>query len=155
MATTVVLVLEGVLAGRDDEVELTQSQLDPVGHLLYASFGRSRLLLATRLDRRFVDHWCRLNMLNQHAGIVPLDDKLIQRMMASGDKPELYIDHDGQRCAVAIRSGVNSLLFTRPLYATVTPGASSLPGLQRPWADAVRESQAQRAKRRVPVPDDE
>lgn len=152
MAHTVVMVLEGVLAGRDDEAELTQTQLDPTGHLMYASFSRSRLLLATRQDRRFVDHWCRLNLLNQHAGIVMLDDKLIQRMRASGDTPDLYIDHDGQRCGAAIRAGVNSLLFTRPVMVRAGAKPTSLPPLQRTWAQAVRESQASRQR---PVLDDD
>lgn len=152
-ASTVVLVLEGILAGRDDDVDLTQAQLDPVGHLMYASFGRSRLLLATALDRRFVDHWCRLNGLTVHSAVWALDERIITRMRAAGETPELYIDHHGERAAAALRNGVQTMLFTRPLYARAGH-RPDLAQLQRPWAEMVRESQAQRAARGRVVMDD-
>lgn len=149
------MALEGVLAGRDDDIELSQAQLEPAGHLLYASLARTRLVLATRQERRLVDHWCRLNGLQSHASIVFLDDRTIQRARGAGEVIDLYIDHDGARTASALRNGVPILLFSRPLYARASH-RPDLPQLQRPWAEVVAESQAQReARARVTVPADD
>lgn len=154
-ANTVVISLEGVLAGKDDDVELTQCQLDPVGHLLYASLARSRVVLATRQERRLVDHWCRLNGLNAHAAVTALDERTVLRLRGAGEVIDLYIDHDGDRAAAALKNGVPVMLFSRPLYARASH-RPDLPPLQRPWAEVVREAQAQRAARaRVSVPDDD
>lgn len=153
MASTVIMALEGVLAGRDDDIDLAQTQLDPVGHLLYASLGRSRLLLATRLERRLVEHWCRINGLVVHDGIVPLDDRTVLRARGAGETVDLYIDHDGDRAAASLRNGCATMLFSRPLYARASH-RPDLPQLKRPWAQVVRESQAQRAARR-PAPVEE
>lgn len=155
MANTVIMALEGVLAGKDDDIELTQTQLDPVGHLLYASLARSRLVLATKQERRLVDHWCRLNGLQSHSGITFLDDRTIMRARSAGEVVDLYIDHDGDRAAAALRNGVTTIVFSRPLYARAGH-RPDLPQLRRPWAEVVRESQAQReARARVSVPDDD
>ncbi len=153
-AHTVVMVLEGILAGRDDDVELTQTQLDPLGHLLYASLSRSRVVLATKLDRRFVEHWCRLNNLATHASITSLDDRTVLRLRAAGEAVDLYIDHDGERAATALRNGVPTMLFTRPLYARAGH-RPDLAQLQRPWAEIVQESQAQRAAMAAARADDD
>lgn len=150
MASTIVIALEGVLAGKDDDIELTQTQLDPVGHLLYASLGRSRLVLATKQERRFVDHWCRLNGLSAHAMITMLDDHTVQRLRGAGEVIDLYIDHDGDRAAAALKNGVPVMLFSRPLYARASH-RPDLPPLQRPWAEVVREAQTQRAARARPI----
>lgn len=144
---TVIIALEGVLAGQDDDAELSTTQINPVGQLLYASLARvSRLVLATNLERRFVDHWCRIQGLSAHQGLSLLDDKTIQRARAAGEVIDLYIDHSGDRCAAALRHGVPVLVFSRPLYARAGH-RPDLPQLKRPWADVVRESQAQRAAR--------
>lgn len=153
MASTIIMALEGVLAGRDDDVDLAQTQLDPVGHLLYASFARSRLLLATVLERRLVDHWCRINGLTTHQQLIRLDERTILSARGAGETVDLYIDHNGDRAAAALRNGVAAMVFTRPLYARASH-RPDLPQLRRPWDQVVRESQAQRAARKPVLSDD-
>lgn len=155
-ASTVVLALEGVLAGDDDDVELSQASLNPVGGLLYNSFGRtSRLVLATNLERRLVDHWCRINGLSLHAAIERLDDRTVRRLRAAGEVLDLYIDSNEERTAQALRSGVPTLFLAKPLYARAghRPDLGTPP--LRPWRQIVAEAGAQRAARALPVPEDD
>lgn len=154
---TIVLALEGVLAGRDDDVDLAQTQLEPLGHTLYASLSKhNRLILATNLERRLVDHWCRINGLTTHQGVDRLDQRVVRRLRAAGFSPELYIDADGERTAAALRDGVPVMLYTRPLYARVgfRPDITTT-GLQKNWGQIVAESTAQRAARALPAPADD
>lgn len=153
---TIVMALEGVLAGREDDIDLAQEQLDPVGFVLYAGMSRhNRVILATRLERRLVDHWCRINGLATHQGVDPLDDRTIRRLRAAGFSPDLYIDAHPERAATALRNGVPTMLFTRPLYARAghRPDMDTT-SLQKPWNQIVKESRAQRAARAIPVPED-
>jgi hypothetical protein len=148
---TVVLPLEGVLAGRDDDIDLTTEGLNPLGHALYLGLARvSRLVLATKLDRRFVDHWCRVHFIAAHQAVTPLDSKLVQRLRAAGENLELYVDHDAERAANVLQQGVPTMLFTRPLYARAGH-RPDLPQLQKPWAAIVAESRAQHVARAQPV----
>ena len=155
-SATVVIALEGVLAGKDDDVNLAQSQLEPTGHVLYACMAKAgRLVLASNIDRRLVDHWCAINGLTGHAAFTSLDDRIVRRLRAAGEAPTLYIDANPDRAAAALRDGVATMLFARPLYAR----QSHRPDLGQPsrqWAQIVAESQAQRAARNTPVlsPDD-
>lgn len=154
---TIVMALEGVLVGRDDDIDLVQEQLDPVGFTLYAGLSRhNRVILATKQDRRMVDHWCRLNGLSTHQGIDPLDDHTVRRLRAAGFTPELYIDANPERAAAALRNGVQTMMFTRPLYSRVShrPDMDTT-ALQKPWGQIVAESKAQRAARALPLPDEE
>lgn len=155
VSTTVVLALEGVLAGKDDDVVLTQTQLESTGHVLYACMARAgRLVLATNLDRRLVDHWCSINGLTGHSAITALDDRVVRRLRAAGEAPTLYIDANPERAAAALRDGVATMLFAQPLYAR----QSHRPDLGQPsrqWATIVAESQAQRAARARPVLQDD
>ena len=149
---TIAMVIEGVLAGRDDDVELSQSLCEPLGQSLYVAFARSaRLILLTALERRLADHWLRMNSLQQHAGIYPLDERAIRRLRAAGETPDLYVDHFSERVAEAVREGVPTMLFVRPLYARAGFQRTDLPGLQRPWAAVVGEQAAQREQRARPV----
>jgi hypothetical protein len=151
------MALEGVLAGRDDDVELVQEQLDPVGSILYASLSRhNRVILATRQERRLVDHWCRINGLVAHQGVEPLGDSTVRRLRAAGFSPDLYIDANPERAATALKHGVPVMLFTRPLYSRAGHRPDIVTtGLQKPWAQVVAESQAQRAARALPVHGDD
>lgn len=155
---TVVMALEGVLAGRDDDVELAEVGLEDTGRLLYASLARAgRLVLATRIDRRLVDHWCRLHGLSAHQGFTGLDDRTVSRMRAAGEVVDLYIDADGDRAAAALRHGVPTMLFTRPLYARAghRPDLARSLTKPRPWATVVAEARAQQSARTIPITQEE
>lgn len=152
---TVVLTLEGVLGGKDDDVDLTTTSLDPLGHALYIGLSKvSRLVIASAVERRFVEHWLRLNYLSSHQAVTALDDRLVARLRAGGENVELVIDANAERAAASLRNGVPTMLFTRPLYARAGH-RPDLPQLQRPWAEVVAESQRQRAARALPVPSDD
>lgn len=151
MATeTIVLALEGVLAGRDDDVDLASTMLDPVGSLLYSGLAASsRLILATSLDRRMVAHWCRTVGLAAHLDTTALDTKVVGRLRAGGDNPILYIDSNPERVAAAMRDGVPSMLFSRPLFARAGH-RPDLVGerLPRPWSEITHEASTQQAVRK-------
>ena len=154
-ALTIAMVVEGVLAGRDDDCELAQAMCEPLGQSLYTSFARTaRLVLLTTFERRLADHWLRMNGLQLHAGVYPLDGGTIRRLRAAGETPDLYVDHDSERGAAAVREGVPTMLLVRPLYARAGFHRAELPGLQRPWAAAIGEQAAQREQRARPVFDD-
>lgn len=146
-SSTVVIALEGVLCGKDDHAQLTQEPLQPLAHLLYASFARtSRLVLATNNDRLLVEHWCRQFGLGSHQSLTPLDERTVLRLRAGGDNVELYIDSNADRAAAAVRNGVATMLFQAPLFAR----AGHRPDIvqrTKPWAQVVEESRAQRAAR--------
>lgn len=154
--SAIVIALEGVLAGRPDEdVDLLHSQLEPTGALLYGSLARAgKLVLATNQPRRLVDHWCRTNGVHGYSSVVPLNERAVIALRAGGENVTLYIDADPARAAAALRNGVPTLLFSRPLYARASH-RPDLPQLKRPWAELVAESKAQRSARSVSVPDDE
>lgn len=151
MTGTTVLALEGVLAGRYDEpVDLTQSTLELSGATLYGALATtSKVVLATNLDRRLVAHWCRSNGLTQHTTTVALDGRTVTALRAGGENVVLYVDADPERVAAALRAGVVTMLYARPLYArgTVPSHSQSI----RPWAELVAESRAQRAARVSPL----
>lgn len=157
MAMTIVMALEGVLAGRSDDIDLTQEQVDPMALVLYNGLSRfNKVLLATNYERPKVDHWCRIYGLTLHQGVDRLDERTVRRLRAAGFAPDLYIDHDGARVAAALREGVATMLHTRPLYAR--PGHRPdlvTTGLQKNWGQIVAESQAQRSARALPQLDDE
>jgi len=147
------MAVEGVLAGRDDDVELNATGIDHDALRLYAGLASTgRLVLATKLDPRLVDHWCRINGLGKHQHIVPLDSRTVTRARSSGDDLTLYIDHDGDRVAAALQQGVPTLLFSKPLYAR-QGHRPDLPQLRRPFAAVLSEARAQREARALPVID--
>lgn len=150
MATeTVVLCLEGVLAGTDDTVNLAQTMLDPTGALLYTGLAQSsRLILATALDRRMVGHWCRTVGLTAHMDTCGLDTKTIGRLRSGGDNPTLYIDANQERVAAALQDGVASMLFTRSLFARASHRPDLVGSrLPRPWNQIQNEFRAQEVAR--------
>ena len=74
----------------------------------------------------------------------------MRRLRAAGETPTLFIDANPYRAAAALRDGVATMLFARPLYAR----QSHRPDLGQPsrqWAEIIAESQAQRAARQRPV----
>ena len=147
---TAVIALEGVLAGRDDRVNLAQTMLDPTGAMLYTGLASStRLILATAVDRRMAQHWCRTQGLTGHMDLTALNSGTIGRMRASGDNPLIYIDADPERVAAALRDGVPSLLFTRPMFARAAH-RPDLAGerLPREWEKITGEKQRQSIARR-------
>lgn len=152
VSTTTVIALEGVLAGRPEElVDLTQTPLEATGFGLYVALGTtSKLVLATNLDRRLVAHWCRVNGLTAHSTTISLDERAVIQLRANGENVGLYVDSDAERAATALRNGVPTLLFTRPLFARAG-FRPDLPQLQKPWAQLVAESKAQRAARVSPL----
>lgn len=148
---TVVIALEGVLAIGDD---LINAQVDDAAKLVYATFAaRSRLLLATTMERRLVEHWCRLQGMTHHQGLTALDERVVGRLRAAGEVVDLYIDSDGDRAAAALRHGVPTMLFSRPLYARAShrPDLARTLTKPRPWAQVVAESRAQREARTIPL----
>lgn len=148
-AETVVIALEGVLAGRDDDVDLTRTMLDPVGRALYNGLANSsRLILATAIPRRLVTHWCRTVGLAAHLDVTALDEGVVGRLRTGGDNPTLYIDTSQDRCAAAIRDGVPALLYTRPLFARASHRPDLVGArLPRPWGEITNEEQSQRKAR--------
>lgn len=155
---TVVIALEGVLAVGGDDMDLVNAQVDDAGRLLYATFAaRARLLLATRQERRLVDHWCRLQGMTHHQGLVALDDRVVGRLRAAGEVLDLYIDADGDRAAAALRHGVPTLLFSRPLFARMghRPDLARTLTKPRPWATLVAEARAQREAKTIPLTEEE
>lgn len=150
MATeTVVLCLEGVLAGTNDTINLAQTMLDPTGLLLYTGLAQSsRLILATALDRRMVAHWCRSVGLTAHMDTCGLDTKVIGRLRSGGDNPTLYIDANQERVAAALQDGVTALLFTRSLFARASHRPDLVGSrLPRPWHQIQNEYRAQEVAR--------
>jgi hypothetical protein len=147
---TAVVALEGVLAGRDDAVNLSQTALDPTGGMMYAGLAAStRLVVATAVDRRLAQHWCRIQGLTGHMDLTALDERTIKRMRASGDNPRLYIDANPDRVAAALRDGVPALLFSRPMFARADHRADlSGERLPKEWAEVTREQKAQQRARR-------
>jgi hypothetical protein len=147
---TAVVALEGVLAGRDDAVNLSQTALDPTGGMMYAGLAAStRLVVATAVDRRLAQHWCRVQGLTAHIDLTALDERIISRMRASGDSPMLYVDANPDRVAAALRDGVPAMLFSRPMFARAEHRAD-LTGdrLPKEWAEITAEHQAQQSARR-------
>lgn len=143
------MALEGVLAGQDSDVDLLRSPLHGDALQLYAAFAQlGKLVVATNLEQRLVRHWCRLNGLTRHTTLVPLSERTVTSLRAHGEVVSLYVDNDPERTAAALRNGVPTLLYARPLYAR----AGHRPDLVRrhqakPWAELVAESQAQRTAR--------
>ncbi len=114
---------------------------------LYAALSLlGKLVVATGLEPRLVRHWCRLNGLTKHTTLVPLTERTVTALRAHGEVVTLYVDSDPERTAAALRNGVPTLLYTRPLYARASH-RPDLPQLQRPWAEVVAESRAQRTAR--------
>lgn len=150
--STVVLVVEGVLAGRDDDVELAQTPPETAALQLYGAMlaMAGRLVLASNLDRRLLQHWLRAAGMSGYASIVPLGESTVTKLRSTGENVSLYVDHDGERTAYALRSGVPTLLYARPLYARAGH-RPDLPQLRRPWAEVIAESRAQREARKAPV----
>lgn len=149
--STIVLVVEGVLAGKSDDIDLSQTQADPAVLQLYAGLARAgRLLLASTQERRLLDHWCRLNGLTAHQGVTALDERTIIRLRAAGEDVALYVDHDGQRAAIALRNGVHAMLYTKPSFARASHNPT-VAQLRRPFSEVLAEAQGQREARAQPV----
>jgi hypothetical protein len=155
-STTFVMVLEGVIAGRDDDIELSQAMCDPMGQALYLALARvGRVVLCTKQNRSLVDHWCSVNGMRNHAAVYPLDAQIIRRMRAAGETPDLYIDWHSERAAQAVKDGVQTMLYVKPMFARAGFQRSDLPGLQRPFAAIIAEQAAQREARSRPIVDDD
>jgi len=153
--STTVMALEGVLCGRHDEpVDLVTEQPVPAALALFHGLQRTgKIVLASSQERRLVEHWCRNNGISGYASVVPLNERSVTSLRANGEDVGLYIDADPERAAGALRHGVPTLLFTRPLYARAGH-RPDLPQLQRPWASVVAEAKAQRSARGAHVPAD-
>jgi hypothetical protein len=154
---TYVMVLEGVLVGIDDRADLRREAPDVLGQSIYRSLSAGgRLVLATRTDRRVVEHWLRLYNLGAHGGVETLSATLVDRLRASGEDPTLYVDHDGERAAGWMAQGVAVAVVARPLYARLQhrPDISGGDGhVPRPWTAIAAEQRSQNALRERPVLD--
>lgn len=154
--SVVVLVVEGVLVDAHSVSELAQAHAaSPAGVTLLTGLAKqNRVLLATRLERRLVTHWCRRALLDVHDGIVPLDDQdPVGKLRGMGETIDLWVDSDPDRAAAVLREGVTTLLFAKPVYAR-SAHRPDLPQLRRPWTAMVGERDAQQSARRLPVHDD-
>lgn len=154
--STTVLVVEGVLAGRDDDADLAREAPDDLAQHLYSSMSRvGRLVLASRVDRRLVEHWCRVHGFTAHGGVTALSSRTVTALRAQGEDVALYVDHDGERAAAVLKSGVPTMLFAKPLYARAAHRPSGMPQLARPFAAVLAEARLQRADRALPVLEDD
>lgn len=134
--STTIIALEGVLV---------------VALQLYAALQYAgKVVLASNEPRALVEHWCRINGVRGYATVVLLSERSITSLRANGEDVGLYIDADPERAANALRSGVPTMLFSKPLYARASH-RPDLPQLQRPWAAMVAESKSQRIARDAPV----
>lgn len=152
---TVVIALEGVLARGED---IVTAQVDDAAKILYATFAASsRLLLATGYERRLVDHWCRLQGMTHHQGLTGLDERVVGRLRAAGEVVDLYIDADGDRAAAALRHGVPTMLFSRPLFARAghRPDLARTLTKPKPWAQLVAETRAQSQAKTITVTEED
>lgn len=155
-ATTIVMTLEGILAGRDDDVRLQSALVEPLGRAMYTSFASvARVVLLTKSDRRLADHWLASNGMTQHAAVYPLTDHAVPRLRASGETPDLYLDHHPERAAHALKDGCNTMLLAKPLISRSGFQRSDLPGLQRPFAAIMAEQGVQQEVRSRPVWDED
>lgn len=155
-ALTVAMTLEGVLAGRDDDIQLAQAMCEPLGKSLFVALATTaRMVLLTNQDRRLAEHWLAHNGCTQYSALLPLTDGIVRRLRAGGETPDLYIDWSPSRCAQAVKDGVVTMLHARPLYARSGFQRTGLPGLQRPFAQVERELAAQKDQRSRPVYDED
>lgn len=148
-AHTVLVVIEGVLADDQDD-DLLRAQPIEAGFKLFAGLQRAgvKLVICSRYPRETVQLWL-MHGSSYTIPYTPIEhvDGALPRLRAAGNDVLLYIDSDGDRCVEALREGVTTMLFAKPMFARLSHRLDVLPevtGLRRAWSDMANEMGAQK-----------
>jgi hypothetical protein len=114
-----------------------------------------RVVLATDGTKMEAEHWLRSNMISGYADIIDNtsgyegQDLRIRQLdiMKTLATVELFVDSDVDRCALAFKSGITSLLFASPKFVRTKRQV-------KPWEELKTELERQKEFRASLMLDD-